>query len=244
MRKVKISYRRFFRKHSVTRLVPEKLAEMNSTHMLAIIRLYLGMLDDKEFITEFFGLPKYAVKHMKVYLRYKLIEMVDFTRDEDGFISHFIIKSIPGIKKSHAPKENLKDMDFEKFMLVDTHFSAYAAYNKPESLNGFITALYTNNDDEYYQVIANQPEELKMAIYFNWVFIHRWLARRFPLVFPEAFGDAEKGKPQVVQWLPVFDSFVGDDVAHIYEYKKLMIMDVLRIMNNRIKEYNKRLLKK
>ncbi len=76
------------------------------------------------------------------------------------------------------------------------------------------------------------------AVYLNWVMIRNWLARAYPLLFPE--GDDEgKGTTQKRvknAWLNMFDSFVGDDVAHLDNYRRMACTDAFRLMNRRIKE--------
>ena len=77
------------------------------------------------------------------------------------------------------------------------------------------------------------------AVYLNWVMIRNWLARAYPLLFPEADSD-EKGdatqKRVKNAWLNIFDSFVGDDVAHLDNYRRMACTDAFRLMNRRIKE--------
>ena len=77
------------------------------------------------------------------------------------------------------------------------------------------------------------------AVYLNWVMIRNWLARAYPLLFPEADSD-EKGdatqKRVKNAWLNIFDSFVDDDVAHLDNYRRMACTDAFRLMNRRIKE--------
>lgn len=77
------------------------------------------------------------------------------------------------------------------------------------------------------------------AVYLNWVMIRNWLARAYPLLFPEADSD-EKGdatqKRVKNAWLNIFDTFVGDDVAHLDNYRRMACTDAFRLMNRRIKE--------
>lgn len=82
-------------------------------------------------------------------------------------------------------------------------------------------------------------QTLLWAVYLNWVMLRNWLARAFPLLFPE--GDPEdkgsKNQQRVKNaWLNIFDSFVGDDIAHLDNYRQLACTDAFRLMNRRIKE--------
>lgn len=236
---VEIKYRLLGFMRSFRRKIPTTMGEMNEAQMLAVTSLYLKKVSTEEFVRRFFGIPLRIIRRMESFHLYHLIALVDFTRG-DGHMNRFAIPELPGIGK--APEENLRDMSFEQFMLADTHFSAYAVHKRPESLDGMITALYAfDHITDAGKMVGKISLEHKMAVFFNWVLIKRWLSIRFPLVFPE--GDSEVKEPQVVQWLPIFDSFVGDDVAHIYDYKKLQVMDVLRIMNKRIKDYHEKMRK-
>lgn len=225
---------------SMKRNAPQSMREMNAEQMRAVTSLYLQRLDAEGFVSRFFGIPKGIIRRMEPFHLYHIIQLVDFTRDESATMSGFVWPELKGI--GTAPGENLRGMSFEQFMLVDTHYSAYAVYQKPESLNGMVTAIYAFDHPAVATRIEEMSIEDKMTVFFNWTFIKRWLSQRFPLLFPEA--DNTKEEPQVVQWLPVFDSFVGNDVAHIYDYKRLEVMDVLRIMNKRIKDYNDHLRKR
>ena len=76
------------------------------------------------------------------------------------------------------------------------------------------------------------------AVYLNWVMIRNWLARAYPLLFPEGDNDSEGTVQRRVKnaWLNIFDSFVGDDVAHLDNYRQMACTDAFRLMNRRIKE--------
>ena len=74
---------------------------------------------------------------------------------------------------------------------------------------------------------------LLWGAYFNWLLVKAWLARAFPLLFPE--GDDDGGGRVRNAWLNAFDSFVGDDVAHLDDYRSMSCTDAFRIMQRRIK---------
>jgi hypothetical protein len=70
--------------------------------------------------------------------------------------------------------------------------------------------------------------------------IQNWVARAFPLLF-ESSGEEENAKKNHTRklnvWLDAFDAFVGDDVAHMDNYRKMICTDAFRLMNKRIREY-------
>ena len=80
-------------------------------------------------------------------------------------------------------------------------------------------------------------------VFMNWMLIKQWLGNSYPHLFPKS--DVEKDakgetiKPKPVTWLPVFDSFVGDNVADMDAYKKMDCMDAFRLLNTRIKNTKK-----
>lgn len=45
-----------------------------------------------------------------------------------------------------------------------------------------------------------------------------------------------KGKPKAVDWLEIFDGFVGDHVPDMAAYQRMEVMDAFRIINKRIKD--------
>ena len=61
----------------------------------------------------------------------------------------------------------------------------------------------------------------------------------YPFLFPseEESDEAEEGRrnPKPTDWLSIFDAFLGDDVAFIDRYKKMLALDAFRLMNRRIK---------
>ena len=237
MRKVKIEYRKWLFWHSASLEVPEQFGEMSQAQMITIIRLYLGEINEEEFIASFFSMGKRLVRRLEHFHRYKLVELVDFTRKEDSICTEILIKEPDGKKHSSCPLNMLRNTTFKQFMLIDTLFSAYLASKSDDTLQQFIDAIYCYDSAES----VNCDKATKMAVLFNWMFIKNMLSARFPLLFPE--GSGEEKNEGVVKWLDIFDNFVGDDVAHMYDYERMLAMDVMRIMNKRIKDYNSRKLR-
>lgn len=78
----------------------------------------------------------------------------------------------------------------------------------------------------------------------NWVLVKEWLSSAYPALFPDnktstnSRGDKIRNKP--VDWLALFDAFVGDNIADMDAYKDLPALDAFRIMNRRIADSKKR----
>lgn len=98
--------------------------------------------------------------------------------------------------------------------------------------------------EDHLRDIEKMIPEMKQGVLMNYVLIRSWLCRSFPHLFPEAdeedrpSNSPRQSKP--VDWLAVFDSFVGDNVALMEHYKAMPATDAFRIMNRRIREAKKR----
>lgn len=236
MRKIKIEYRNWGFWHTKKIDVPEEMNQMSQEQMISVTRFYLGEMTQSAFISLFFGISKRLVRKLNAFQQFKLIELVDFTRQEDAICTEMIVNRPDGKKHASCPLRMLRNTSFKQFMLIDTCFSAYASGKDEKMLKNFMEAVFCFETDESIET----DKATMLAVFFNWLFIKNMLSARFPLLFPEGSGEENPG---VVRWLDIFDSFVGEDVAHMYDYERMQAMDVLRIMNRRIKEYNNRKLK-
>lgn len=92
--------------------------------------------------------------------------------------------------------------------------------------------------EDHLKVVAPMERYVKEAVTVNYVLIRSWLSKAYPHLFPE--GDEEvsnapkAAKP--VDWLKVFDAFIGDNIGDIEKYKAMQATDAFRIMNRRIRE--------
>ncbi|MCQ2189702.1 MAG: hypothetical protein MJZ00_07305 [Paludibacteraceae bacterium] len=233
MRKVQIEYKIWGIWKSLSFDVPERMDEMSQAQMISIIRLYMGELSEEDFLSQFFSIKKRLVRKLEPFQRYKLAELVDFTRKEDSICTDILIKEPDGKKHPSCPLNMLRNTSFKQFMLIDTLFSSYLVNHSDEVLQQMMDAIYCYDTSD---TIACD-KAVMMAVLFNWMFLKNMLTARFPLLFPP--GDGEQ-HGEVVKWLDIFDNFVGDDVAHMYDYERMLAMDVMRIMNKRINDYNMR----
>ena len=232
MRELRITYRRFGIRHEIIRRVPQKWEELTPAQFLLVSRLYLQEMDEPSFLKEFYSLPSEA-------------------------------GSDSGLK---APGERLKGMCFEHFMHVDTAFNRYVRDGKDASLDTFVSMLYLK-DNEYIVLpsggknglfsrqkplilqkrimkVAKMDRHVKYAIFLNYVFVKRWLSKAFPFLFPlddEPEPEEKRKKPTApsVNWLDIFDAFVGDDVAVMEKYQAMPVATAFRILNKRIRDAQK-----
>ncbi len=261
MRELRIAYRSFGVRHEITRQVPQKWEEMTPEQFLLVSRLYLQEMDEPVFLKEFYSLPSGVSSDS--YYNYKLSELLEFVSDCRVRMDRFIISGVSGLK---APGERLKGMCFEHFMHVDTAFNRYARDGKDASLDVFVSMLYLK-DNEYIVLpaggknglfsrqkplmlqkrivkVAKIDRYVKYAIFLNYVFVKRWLSKAFPFLFPlnedpEPEKNDKKPAAPSVNWLDIFDAFVGDDVAVMEKYQAMPVATAFRILNKRIRDAQK-----
>ena len=75
-------------------------------------------------------------------------------------------------------------------------------------------------------------------------YVKRWLSKAFPFLFPlddEPEPEEKRKKPTApsVNWLDIFDAFVGDDVAVMEKYQAMPVATAFRILNKRIRDAQK-----
>lgn len=262
MRQLCITYRSLSIRREVIRQVPQKWEELTPDQFLLIARLYLQETDESSFLKEFYSLPSSVSSDS--YYRYKLSELIEFISDCRIRMDRFILSGVAGLK---APGERLKGMCFEHFMHVDTAFNRYARDGKDISLDVFVSMLYLK-DNEYIVLPANGKNGLfsrqkplrlqkrlpdvakidrhvKYAIFLNYIFVKRWLSKVFPFLFP-LNDEPEPDKVDVkqptapsVNWLDIFDAFVGDDVAVMERYQAMPVATAFRLLNKRIRDAQK-----
>lgn len=251
MRELRIAYRRFGIRHEIIRRVPQKWEELTPAQFLLVSRLYLQEIDEPSFLKEFYSLP-YGVGS-DTYYSYKLSELVEFISDCRVRMDRFILPAVSGLK---APGDRLKGMCFEHFMHVDTAFNRYVRDGKDASLDTFVAMLYLK-DNEYIVLpsggknglfsrqkplilqkrimkVTKIDRHVKYAIFLNYVFVKRWLSKAFPFLFPlDDEPEEKRNSPAApsVNWLDIFDAFVGDDVAVMEKYQAMPVATAFRLLN-------------
>ena len=154
-----------------------------------------------------------------------------------------------------APTDKLQSMTFQQFMTVDTFFSWYLYTNRDIYLRQFVAALYMQPHEDFQShdiehtsrlIFQGRPREKELceAISCNWALIREWLSASYPFLFPtssapsspQASAEPSSKKQRPGSWLEIFDSLVGDDLTRILSYQTLPAIDVIRIINRKIKE--------
>ncbi len=260
MKKIKLEYVEHGRPKFHTTEIPETLSEATGQQFTALLALSLGRIAEEPFLLTFFDIQEPLLAQLDLWQLYVLTEQL---RDiwKVSKIDHFPIEKIeiPSDKKCpaitlHAPLPQLRGMTFQQFMTVDQMYQWYAYTGKKQYLYSMIAALYTVSDtvfglqdiDYISRRLQSYPDAwLFEGLAFNWAMVRVWLAEAYPYLFPtsEEGNDDKKArgvKQRPSSWLNIFDTLVGDDLTRIESYKTLACMDVIRILNKRIKKQNKK----
>ena len=249
MRQVEFRYKKWGVKRVIKRTIPTNYAEMTPAQFLATVRLTKGWIDEREFFLQFFDLTDKLLAKLDTFLLYRLTETLGFLKQIKGACTGFYCEELNG--KLLAPQEKLRGMSFQQFMTVDTFFSWFLVTEKEQYLDRFVASLYLKSDeaftdldlDERLPAVNQIHMDLKYSIVVTWVLIKSWLSSAYPFLFPEgeasanSQGDKLKSKP--VDWLAIFDAWVGDNVPSIDAYRTLPCMDAIRLLNRKIKEAKK-----
>lgn len=243
MREITLKYRKGPWTRIINVHLPSAYHELSQRQFVAIAATSMGLVGDKYFLKQFFGIPESVLVRLDQFQLYQLTEMLNFLK-EDKPDGHFILKEVKGMK---APHDKLAGMSLQQFMTIDTFFSWYTITKKMNWIEQMACNLFMRKGEDFFTEYAEPdiayrdklalieawPEELKVATLLQWSLIKLWLAKVYPALF--APGDG-KQREDPSKWLDIFDTFVGDEVADMDKYKRMECMDALRIMNRRIKE--------
>lgn len=139
-------------------------------------------------------------------------------------------------------------------MTVDTFYSWYLYSSKSPYLYNFVTTLFTDPEKEFAEVetekykagilsMEDNSRDMMEAAVVNWMLIKQWLSNAYPYLFPTPPSDGKeqpKKKQRPGSWLDIFDSLVDDDLTRVETYQALPAMDVIRVLNGKIKNSKKR----
>lgn len=241
-------------KHShVVCEVPERMQEMTARQFLAVAGLTKGWLKEDAFFCQFFGLQPSVLSGIDAYQLYVLTQQLEFLRKAEP-MEAFVIGTLTALQDGRkvtltAPGRKLGGMTFQQFMSVDQFYNWYVYTEKEDFLLSMLASLYLCEGEVFEElVLSERIEDIRSvkenrveildAVAMQWPLIRLWLARSYSFLFPGGSGEPgqqqKKEKPQ--SWLAVFDALVGDDLTRIESYRRLPALDVLRIVNRRIKD--------
>ena len=259
MKDLKVTYRRWGLRRTLRAQLPERWGELSAAQMATVAALHVAGCELVPLIASLCQIKESIVQRMDTYQLYVLAEQIDWARNADQPHNSFVIEQLPGTDL-HAPGERLKGCSLQQFMTADTYFQLFAIHpDGEEYLNQFVAALYLRHG-EYFNpdecqvpserkraakvdmwrnisTVATVEKNYRMAVYLNFLLIHAWLSKAYPLLFPRS--EEQEGKwisnVKPTDWLMVFDAFVGDNVAEMRQYQMMPATDAFRVMNRRIK---------
>jgi hypothetical protein len=148
-----------------------------------------------------------------------LIEKIEWCRDLTIDKCFF-----PEIKHNgiifHGPGDGLDDMVLDQFIAADHFFIAYHQDKNPETLNALISVLYLNQEFQEKTFLktadrfANLDEDLKAAIYINYMGMRNFFIKLYPGPFSSKKGDGEM--PTMLDpWSKLKDDLAGDKFGFV-----------------------------
>lgn len=265
MKKVTLEYRRFWHTVKKTVLMPERWDELSPLQFIAAICLWMGEISETEFLRLSLGLSS-VVWRMDEYQRFALIREMMWVRNVRRPHYAFIIDRLPGtdlfapgVKLKGCTLQQF--MTFDSFFSQYISLIAEKA-NATDALDSFIATVY-RREGEYFSIreaqiavgntdgvrlvvmedhlkdVSPLPQAVKEAVTVNYILIRSWLSKAYPHLFPAGEDEETSNTPKTprpVDWLKVFDAFIGDHIADIEKYKAMQATDAFRIMNRRIRE--------
>lgn len=258
MKELRVEYRIAGLNKSKVIQIPSAWKELTPDQFIAAAKMYVEEIAEDDFLKLFFDLSRKLVQRLNYYQKYKLVELVEFVRDARVPYSNFFLSSIPDTGLM-APGARLNGMCLQQFMTVDTFFSKYVFTGNKEYLDKMVASLYLREEERYFiqdkdsevkllDLNARLPEiqkidiTIKYAVFLNFLLIKRWLGRAYVHLFPEseetALLNVQKSYKHV-DWLEIFDSFVGDNIPDMDKYQAMAATDAFRIINRKIREAKK-----
>ncbi len=248
-------------KKVIRRDVPETWEELSVDQFMAITALDAGTIDGSTFYARYFGLRPELVERLDLYFLYVLNSLVDMlpgTASTSGKAFRGMRKFlVPSYRLGKgdvvvAPSAGLSGMSFQQFMTVDTFYTWHIQTEERRFLLSMCSCLYLKDDEDFFRLNLSARQQLWDAagdavlrsVVVQWSFIKRWLSNSYPFLFPAGGqqGEISGGKKVVSNaWLEIFDVLVQDDLTRIDSYKQLECMDVLRILNRRLRNERMRI---
>lgn len=238
MHSIKIEYRRFWRKRTIETIFPECWSEMNARQFTALF----SRPNDVELLSVMMGVSRLVVRRLSLVQVYELAQLFDFIK-RDRKVSSFWIESFvcPGVGVLYSPKAKFGEMPFEQFIYADTYYMQYVESGKMEDLHCLVAYLYVPKGGFSKQKAKNAEKYLRRAdravleaIGLNYGLVRKWVAERYPLVFP--VGGKRGGKETGGSWPDVFDNIVGDDLKDRDKYGAVPVNVVFKFITRKIKE--------
>lgn len=236
--------------------IPSGWEDMDAKHFIDLICLARDNLNT-DALAGYFGFSVEILNKIDIYTAYSLGTLIPKLK-EDTSLSHFIIPEVVTSNKKLrfvSPAAELYNMTFQQFITIDTYYTWFGQTRKWEYKKMMAQVMYLKEGETLDDMdIDTREEDWKHvpiitidAIFINWVMIKNWLSGCYPHLFPRGGGEEKLADGKVKMsnaWSEIMDALVGEDLTRIESYRKLQCMDVLRILNRRIKEQKENRFKK
>ena len=238
--------------------VPERYDEMNEHQFRAAILKMMNFAERGTFWESFAGIPPRFSGGLPEWMHLEMNKMVEFIPRLDESLDYFIMPRLPLTRmwprrSLYAPKKMLAGMSLQQFMAADNYFGFYAVTQRESFIDLLVASIYLAPNETFViedkkdklvpleerelYIHNHVPVEARFGVFVNWIFVKNWLTSIYPNLFQRGKSD---GKPKASDWLPLFDSFVGDNIPFIREYQRMPCMDAFRIIDGKIRLQNER----
>lgn len=223
----------------ITAMMPARWSELTPDQMVVVPDLLRDKISETKVLEEFLRIRKPISRALDSYQRLCVMQLLKFLKEPQP-VGKFII---PEIKGFWGPGNNLKGVCFGAFMFGDTYYQRYVGGDK-KSLDLFIASFYygkkgfSEKEIEKNAAIINKADpKLREAVAVNYGLIREWLAQMYPYVFQKQ--ETGRRKKKAPGWIKVFDRIVGKDIVHQDDYAKSPATEILRHLNEQVKEFYK-----
>jgi hypothetical protein len=238
---VEIEYKPFglLPSRRITAMMPARWSELTPDQMVVIPDLMRDKISETKVLEEFLRIRKPISRALDSYQRLCVMQLLKFLKKPEA-VGTFII---PVIKGFRGPGNNLKGVCFGAFMFGDTYYQRYVTGDK-KSLDRFIACFYYGKKgfdeqkiEKHAAIIGKADLKLREAVAVNYGLIREWLSQVYPYVFMKQ--EEGKRKRKAPGWVKVFDRIVGEDIVHQDDYARSPATEILRHLNEEVKEYYK-----
>lgn len=236
--------------------LPSAYSEMNERQFVAAVAYASGLMGEQELLRKLLG-KNFRMIDFPQWVMLDIRPRLEYIRQMREGCSCLHLREVSFLlgRTYYAPADSLAGMSLQQFMSVDNFFSFYCFAHDESMLHRMLACLYLRKHRTFVKKSAKDvlvdigeeeayiahhfPDEVKLAIFVDWILTKNWLSRLYKYLFSGGGGDGSTQKGGT-DWLTVFDSFVGDHVAEMEKYQAMECMDAFRIMNNKIKEARKK----
>lgn len=248
-----------------TARVPSQWYEIDRERLLAVSRAAMGAIGSEEYFARMLGMPQSLYSRLDSWSIYQLQQQLRWIDEGRAETTRMIIDKVETLRAPGDALDGVSLQQFMTVDTFFDQYTKSITDEKKEGdirlLCRFVAALYLRPRERYalepvrktlfdlpgqnlrlVDIDANArmleqraDRDILHAIHLNWILIRSWLSRAYPYMFPESDGEGNGPAVRNV-WLTFFDSFVGDDVAHMDEYRQMACTDAFRVINKRIKD--------